>query len=97
MAKQSAPKTKVKRPTALKRDIQNEKKRLINKSFKSKMRTSIRTFEETLTAGNVETIKEKLNEVYSLLDKAVKRNIIKINVASRKKSRLTAKAAAKTA
>jgi len=95
MAKESVVKKKVKRPTALKRDIQNEKKRLINKSFKSKMRTSIRTFEETLTAGSIEAIKEKLNEVYSLLDKAVKRNILKINAASRKKSRLTAKAAAK--
>lgn len=97
MAKQSdKKKLKVKCPTALKRDIQNEKKRLINKSFKSKMRTGIRSFEETLSTGNVDAIKEKLNEVYSLLDKAVKRNIMKINAASRKKSRLTAKAAAKT-
>ncbi|MEC7840266.1 MAG: 30S ribosomal protein S20 [Chlamydiota bacterium] len=95
MAKDTGDKKKTKRPTALKRDIQNEKKRQINKAFTSKMRTSIRRFEESLASGDQDKIKEKLSDAYSMLDKAVKRGTLKLNSASRKKSRLTAQAAAK--
>lgn len=95
MAKESAPKKKTKRPTALKRDIQNEKKRLVNKSFKSQMRTVIRRFEEALEGEDRDAVKQTLDGAYSMLDKAVKRNLMKLNAASRKKSRLAARAAAK--
>jgi len=95
MAKDTGEKKKTKRPTALKRDIQNEKKRLVNKAFASKMRTAIRRFEEVLVSGDQDKIKEKLSDAYSMLDKAVKRGFLKLNAASRKKSRLTARAAAK--
>ena len=86
---------KVKRPTALKRDIQNEKRRLRNKAFKSQVRTAVRQFEEILPKGEPDAIKEKLNTVYSLMDKGVKKGVFKINKASRTKSRLTARAVAK--
>ena len=52
MAKEAQKKTK--RPTALKRDIRNDKHRLINKSFKSNARTTMRTFEEALQAQDKE-------------------------------------------
>lgn len=97
MAKESAEKKKVKRPTALKREIQNEKRRLINKSFMSKLRTSLRRFEESLEQDDQDKVKEKLSGAYSMLDKAVKRGAIKLNAASRKKSRLTARLAVKPA
>ena len=77
MAKAPVPKKKVKRPTALKRDIQNEKRREINKQFKSKLRTTIRRFEESLVTNDVADIKEKLDLTYSMLDKAVKRGTLK--------------------
>lgn len=86
---------KTKRPTALKRDIQNEKRRLRNKSFKSQVRTTIRHFEELLPKGEKTAIQEKLTEVYSLMDKGVKKGVFKLNKASRTKSRLTARAFAK--
>lgn len=95
MAKEKKEAKKTRRPTAQKRDIQNEKKRVINKQFKSEMRTSVRHFMESLKDGDKGMIQEKLNGVYGMLDKAVKRGLIKINAASRKKSRLAAKAAAK--
>lgn len=95
MAKDTGEKKKTKRPTALKRDIQNAKKRRTNQAFKSKLRTSIRRFEESLSGDDHDATKDKLNTAYSLLDKAVKRNVIKLNAASRKKSRLAARAAAK--
>jgi len=80
-------KKKSKRPTAEKRLIQNQKQREVNRTFKSKVKTAIRQFEE-----NHE--KDSLNLVFSLMDKAVKRGIYKKNKSSRTKSRLTAKVAA---
>lgn len=79
---------KARRPTALKRLIQSEKKRMINKSFTSKMRTAIRGFETACKAGDTAALEPELNKVYSLLDKGVKKGIVKKNQASRKKSRL---------
>lgn len=75
---------KTKRPTAKKRDLQNERKRLHNRSFKSSIKTAIRSYEET--AG-----KENLGEIFSLIDKGVKRGIFKVNKASRLKSKFASK------
>ena len=86
---------KKKRPTALKRDIQNEKRRLQNKIFKSKVRTSVRRFEDALVKGEEAQITEALNTVFSMMDKGVKRGTYKLNKAGRTKSRLTARARAK--
>lgn len=92
MAKEDKNK-KVKRPTALKRDLQHEKKRLRNKSFKSSVRTTIRQFEESLVKGDAAAVKANLSEVYSAMDKGVKKGVYTINKASRTKARLTARAA----
>lgn len=83
---------KTKRPTALKRDIRNEKRRVINKAFKSKIRTGIRRFEKSLlNEKSIEPVQTLLNEVYSLLDKGVKRGLLKLNKASRAKAKLTSR------
>jgi small subunit ribosomal protein S20 len=95
MAKQETKKEKVKRPTALKRDLQNEKRRLSNKIYKSRVRTAIRSFQEAVTKNDQTGANSKLNEVYSILDKCVKIGIFKVNKASRTKSRLAARAVAK--
>lgn len=87
-------KPKVKRPSAQKRDIQHEKRRVINKSFRSSVRTIVRNFEESLLKGDAEDVKAKLSEVYSAMDKGVKKGVYPINKASRTKARLTARAAA---
>lgn len=86
-------KKKEKRSTALKRDIQNRKKRADNRVFKSRVRTAVRRFEEALTKNEAATTTECLNAVYALMDKGVKKGIYKLNMASRTKSRLAAKAA----
>lgn len=87
MVKQEETK-KVKRPTALKRDEQHEKGRLRNKIYRSRMRTSIRHFDEVLAKGDEASKKDALKEVYSLLDKCVQKGVMKLNKASRTKSRL---------
>lgn len=79
-------KAKTKRPTALKRDIQNEKKRAHNRSFKSKVKTAIRSLEGE---KNETETKARLNSVFSLLDKGVKMGIYKLNKVSRLKSKFS--------
>jgi small subunit ribosomal protein S20 len=97
MAKEEGKKVekKIKRPTALKRDLQNSKRRLINKTYKSRARTAIRRFDESLTKGDQAVSTATLNEVYSILDKCAKKGIYKLNKVSRTKSRLAARAVAK--
>ncbi len=90
MAKEKAEK-KTKRPTAGKRRIQDEKKKASNKVLKSKLRSATRKFEEDLTSKNLEDAKLKLQEVCSLVDKGVKKGIMKTNRAARVKSRLSAR------
>lgn len=85
---------KVKRPTAIKREIQNEKRYEINRAFKASVRTAIRQYETALEKDMAEA-KESLQIVYSVMDKGVKRGLFKVNKASRTKSRLTSRLAAK--
>lgn len=80
---------KVKRPTALKRDLQSEKRRLQNRAFKSRIKTAIRSFEEVVAQKNEQEAKAQLDSVYSLIDKAVKTGIYKLNKASRLKSKFS--------
>jgi small subunit ribosomal protein S20 len=81
---------KVKKPTALKRDIQAKKRNVSNRSFKSKVTTAVRALNESLTQKDATAAKLKLNDVYSLMDKGVKKGIYKSNKADRVKSRLHA-------
>ena len=72
--------------SAIKRNRQNEKRRLRNKSVKTRIKTETKRFLSLL--GNKEKAEEQLKLVHSLYDKAVKKGIIHKNTASRKKSRL---------
>ncbi|ADI39276.1 30S ribosomal protein S20 [Waddlia chondrophila] len=92
MAEKEA-KKKEKRSTAFKRDLQNRKKRADNRVFKSRVRTAIRRFEEVVAKNEQESVAETLSVVYALMDKGVKKGLYKLNMASRTKSRLAAKAA----
>ncbi|MBS0628667.1 MAG: 30S ribosomal protein S20 [Verrucomicrobia bacterium] len=82
---------KEKRPTALKRDIQHEKRRLANRSFKSRIKTAVRSYEKVAAEKNEQEATTQLNSLYSLLDKAVKTGVYKINKAARLKSKYAAK------
>jgi small subunit ribosomal protein S20 len=85
---------KVKRPSALKRKLQSEKKRLTNRSYRASVLTSIRSLEAALSQKEApEAIKAKLDSIYSLMDKGVKRGIYKPQKAARTKSRLAARTA----
>ena len=82
----------VKRPSALKRDLQNEKRRLRNRSFRSSVSTAIRSLDESLSQKvGPEAIKAKLQEIYSIVDKGVKGGVFKPRKGARTKSRLSAR------
>lgn len=75
---------KTKRPTALKRDMQSEKRRLANRAFKSRVGSAMRSFEKEAT-------QDKWNGLQALLDKGVKKGIFKINKVGRLKSKYASK------
>ena len=86
--KQAKP-LKKKTPTAKKRDIQNDKKRLRSRAFKARVRTALNAFEKAAKEGG--DAKAELNAVYSMMDKGVKRGVYKLNRASRTKSKMQAR------
>ena len=97
-AEEKAPQKKkeksTRQPSALKRDIQSEKRRQSNRSYRSSVLTAIRSFESSLEKKEAaENTKTKLNAVYGLMDKGVKKGIYKRNKAARTKSRLAARVA----
>lgn len=96
MAKQPADKKeekKVKRPSPLKRDEQSKKRNIRNRTMKSRIHTAIRSLDEVIAKGDKEASKAKLQEAYSILDKAAQKGIIKKNKSSRTKARLASRSA----
>ena len=67
----------------IKRNRQNEKARLRNKSVKSSLKTAIRKFNE---ATEVETATVLLRDASRALDKAVSKGVIHKNQAANRKS-----------
>jgi small subunit ribosomal protein S20 len=70
----------------IKRNRQNEKARLRNKSVKSSLKTAIRKLNEATTAGNTETATTLLRDATRQLDKAVSKGVIHKNQAANRKS-----------
>jgi len=70
----------------IKRNRQNEKRRLRNKSVKSSLKTAIRKFHESAEAGDAATTEARLREASRKLDKAVSKGVIHKNQAANRKS-----------
>ncbi|WP_046499691.1 30S ribosomal protein S20 [Syntrophomonas zehnderi] len=68
-----------------------EDNRLRNKAYKSKLKTSVKAYEASLSADNVEAARENLIKVTSLIDKSVSKGVLHKNTAARKKSALAKK------
>jgi small subunit ribosomal protein S20 len=77
----------------IKRNKQNEKARLRNKSVKSALKTSVRKFHEVSATGDVETATAQLREASRKLDKAVSKGVIHKNQAANRKSAIAKKLA----
>ena len=77
-------------PSALKRIRQNEKKRLRNMPYKSKVKTALKKYLKALEDKAPEA-SQLLRSAVSLLDKGVSKGIFHANTASRTVARLSKK------
>ena len=75
--------------SAEKRVRQNAKRNEINRSNRSKLRTSIKKLRTSVASNDKTGSVELLNPTVSMIDKAVNKGIIHKNTAARYKSRLT--------
>ena len=78
--------------SAEKRVRQSEKRRVINRSHRSKVRTYIKKLRVALDSGKSEDVQNVLPEVISVIDKSVQKGVMHKNAAARYKSRLTVRA-----
>ncbi|MBD8499060.1 30S ribosomal protein S20 [Paenibacillus sp. SC116] len=83
--------------SAVKRVKTNDKRRMLNASQKSALRTAVKAADVSLTTTEVETAKAAVALASKKLDKAVTKGLIHKNAAARKKSRLAQKLNALTA
>jgi len=70
----------------IKRNRQNEKRRMRNKSVKSSLKTAIRKFNTTAATGDTEAATALLLDASRKLDKAVSKGVIHKNQAANRKS-----------
>jgi len=72
----------------IKRNKQNEKRRLRNRVYRGSARVAVRTARSTLEAGNAEETRAAVLGAISALDKAAEKGVIHKNNAARRKGRL---------
>jgi small subunit ribosomal protein S20 len=75
--------------SAEKRVRQSERRRLINRNNRAKLRTSIKKLRTALEGGDAKATAGLLPVTVSEIDKAVKKGALHRNAAARHKSRLT--------
>ena len=72
----------------IKRNKQNEKKRVRNRVFRGRARTYVQKARLALEGENKDASIEAVREAVSVLDKAAEKGVIHKNNAARRKSRL---------
>lgn len=71
---------------------QNEKRKQINRSNRTRVRTAIKKLRVELESGDSKEFKTLLPATVSTIDKAVQKGVLHKNTAARYKSRLTTNA-----
>jgi small subunit ribosomal protein S20 len=78
--------------SAIKKYIRDEKRRMVNKVNRSKMKNRIKLFLKKLDDGQVEEAKTLFPGVISRIDTTIRKGTIHRNTGARYKSRLTQRA-----
>ncbi|GAA5053493.1 small subunit ribosomal protein S20 [Thermocatellispora tengchongensis] len=78
----------------IKRNRQNEKRRMRNKAVKSSLKTAVRKFREAAEQGDVEQAVALMQAASRQLDKAASKGVIHKNQAANRKSAIAKRAAA---
>jgi small subunit ribosomal protein S20 len=74
--------------SAIKRNKQNEKRRVLNRVFRGRARTFITKARKAIVSGEQTSAVASVNEAIKALDKAAQKGVIHKNNAARRKSRL---------
>ena len=74
--------------SAIKRNKQNEKRRLRNRIFRGRARTFIKKARSVIEEGDLESSRAAASQAIRALDKAAEKGVIHRNNAARRKSRL---------
>ena len=74
--------------SALKRNRQNQRRRLINQMNSQKLKTQLKKLKAAISDGNNDETQVVLRKTFSLLDKSVQKGVLKANTAQRYKSRI---------
>ena len=77
--------------SAEKRARQSEKRNVINRQNRSRLRTAIKSLRSALAGGDAAEAQALLPKTVSLIDKSVQKGVLHRNAAARHKSRLTGK------
>jgi small subunit ribosomal protein S20 len=78
--------------SAEKRARQNEKRRVINRTNRGRLRTGVKKLRAAIESGDAGSVQTILPQTISLIDKAVQKGVLHRNAAARYKSRLTVRA-----
>jgi small subunit ribosomal protein S20 len=74
--------------SALKKNRQDQKRRIRNRAHASRLRTQMKKMTEALTSGDAAAAAGLMKDTVSLVDRTAKHRVIHRNAASRTKSRL---------
>ncbi len=77
--------------SSLKRARQTETKTAVNRTNRTRVRSSLRALREAITKGDANAAHTQYRETVSALDKSVQKGVLHKNTASRYKSRLNAR------
>ncbi len=74
--------------SALKKNRQDQKRRIRNRAHASRLRTQLKKMSQALQAGDATAATGLMKETVALVDRTAKHRVIHRNAASRTKSRL---------
>lgn len=84
-------------PSAIKRYRQSQRRRLINQMNRHRLKTQLKKLRTAISGGKAADAKAILPETFGVIDRSVRKGVIKKNTAGRYKSRLTKRVNALTA
>ncbi len=80
--------------SAIKRNKQNEKRRIRNRIFRGRARTAVKKARQELAGSDTAVARQATMEAVSALDKAAEKGVLHKNNAARRKGRLMRRMAA---
>ena len=74
--------------SAVKRNKQNQRRRLINQMNRQKLKTQLKKLKAAISEGQSDEAQAVLSKTFSVIDRSVQKGVIKANAARRYKSRI---------